>query len=342
MTIYKGGVVELLSGGVDTHFMYEQIEKDEVFEKTLDTIVCRQIKDEEPYYYKYKMENGKYVDGEYEELSEDEFYNIRNQYTAVKEELEWKPVEGFWDAGILEQNSIDAQNGNVYEEAEDWYMDSEIALHYVGNIGEAEEKAPETAIDIHDSFFQIETNSIHKRIDFPSIDITDAEDVSNSINEQIYHEIMLENFWEYGHGREETEVQYEIESVGEEIVSIHFHGYQSYVGSYAEYNKGMNFDLQTGKIISLRDYYTLSDIRAIIMNARDRNEISILDFPVNEEKIEQEIDSFVQLFDSEEYGNRTDIFFLKDDHIYFIAPPPESMRQSIYMELSLDKFSKLQ
>lgn len=51
---------------------------------------------------------------------------------------------------------------------------------------------------------------------------------------------------------------------------------------------------------------------------------------------------FAQLFDSEEYVNRTDIFFLKDDHIYFIAPLPESMRQSIYMELSLDKFSKLQ
>ena len=69
---------------------------------------------------------------------------------------------------------------------------------------------------------------------------------------------------EYGHGREETEVQYEIESVGEEIVSIHFHVYQSYMGSYAEYNKGMNFDLRTGKIISLKDYYTLSDIKAII------------------------------------------------------------------------------
>lgn len=309
MTIYKGGVVELISEGVDTHFMYEQIEKDEVFEKTLDTIVCRQIKDEEPYYYKYKMENGKYVDGEYEELSEDEFYNIRNQYTAVKEELEWKLVEGFWDAGILEQNSIDAQNGNVYKEPEDWYMDSEIALRYVGNVGESEEKAPETAINIQDSFVQIETNSIHKRIAFPSIDITDAEDVANSINEQIYHEIIPEDFWEYGHGREETEVQYEIESVGEEIVSIHFHGYQSYMGSYAEYNKGMNLDLSTGKIISLRDYYTLSDIKSIIMNARDRNEISILDFPVNEEEIEQEIDSFVQLFDSEEYVNHTDIFF---------------------------------
>lgn len=127
MTIYKGGIVELISGGVDTHFMYEQIEKDEVFEKTLNTIVCRQIKDEEPYYYKYKMENGKYVDGEYEELSEDEFYNIRNQYTAVREELEWKPVEGFWDVGILEQNSITSKEIDEIQESGEIIHESGLA-----------------------------------------------------------------------------------------------------------------------------------------------------------------------------------------------------------------------
>lgn len=204
-----------------------------------------------------------------------------------------------------------------------------------------EEKTPKTAINIHDSFVQVGTNSIHKRIAFPSIDIADAEDVTNSINEQIYHEIIPEDFLEYGHGREETEVQYEIESVGEAIVSIHFHGYQSYMGSYAEYNKGMNFDLRTGKIISLRDYYTLSDIKTIIMNARDKSEITMPNFAVNEEELERQIDNFVILFDSEEYISCTDIFFIKDKCIYFIMQPTKSMRQAIYMELSLDKFSEL-
>lgn len=96
MTIYKNGIIELISSGVDMHFMYQQIEKGEVSAKSLDIIVQRQITDEEPYYYKYKMENGEYVYGKYEELSREEFYKIRNQYTAEKEELEWRPVDGFY------------------------------------------------------------------------------------------------------------------------------------------------------------------------------------------------------------------------------------------------------
>lgn len=204
-----------------------------------------------------------------------------------------------------------------------------------------EESLPETDINIYNSSTQLETNGRRKLIEFPSVDIKDEPDIANLINERIYKEIIPEDFEKYCYGRENVEIQYEIEIVDKEIMSIHFYGYQSYAEAYAECNKGLNFDLQTGKVISLTDYYTLSDIREIMHTARERNEINILDFPVAREEIEQEIDNFVQLFDSEEYANRTDIFFLKDNHIYFIAPPPKSMRHSIYMELSLDKFSKI-
>lgn len=146
----------------------------------------------------------------------------------------------------------------------------------------------EKDIKIQESFVQFETNSIHKRIAFPNIDIANDEDINNFINEQIYHGIVPEDFWEYGNGREDTEIQYEIESVGEETVSIHFHGYQSYMGSYAEYNKGMNFNLRTGKMISLKDYYMISEIKAIIENARDQNEITVSDFPAGKEEMERQ------------------------------------------------------
>lgn len=204
-----------------------------------------------------------------------------------------------------------------------------------------EESSPETGINIYNSFAQIETNDRHKLIEFPSVDIEDAIDIANIINERIYNEIIPEDFEQYCNGREEVEIHYEVEIVDEKIMSIHFLGDLSYAGSYAECNKGLNFDLRTGEVISLVDYYTLFDIREIINNARDRNEINISDCPIIEEEVEQELDSFVHLFDSEEYVSCTDIFFIKDDHIYFIVPPPKSMRQSIYMELSLDKFSKL-
>ncbi len=204
-----------------------------------------------------------------------------------------------------------------------------------------EDKITKTDIKSHDSFVQIETESIHKRIAFPSIDIVTDEDAASFINEQIYHEIISKDFWEYGNGREDTDIQYEVEFAGNEIVSIHFHGYQSYMGSYAEYNRGMNFNLRTGRMISLKDYYMLSDIKAIIMNANDCKEIAISDFLADEEEMKRQIDKFVSLFDSEKYIGRTDNFFIKGDCIYFIMPPIESMRESIYIELSLDKFSKL-
>lgn len=239
------------------------------------------------------------------------------------------------DERIPSKKSIMEQNFNFSDETFKSLQDSE-------KIEKKEEgKTPETTIKVTDSFVQIETNSINKRISFPSIDIADAEDMSNYINEQIYHEIIPEDFWEYGHGREDTEVQYEIETVGERIVSIHFYGYQSYWGSYAEYNKGMNFNLRTGTLISLKDYYTLSDIKAIIMNARDKNEITISNLPADEEELQRQIDNFVCFFDSEEYIRCTDNFFIKDNCIYFITSPMKSMREAIYIEMSLDKFRKL-
>ncbi len=204
-----------------------------------------------------------------------------------------------------------------------------------------EDKMSKTDTKIHDSFVRIETDSIHKRITFPSIDIANDEEVASCINEQIYHEIIPEDFLEFGNGREDTDIQYEAEFVGDEIVSIHSYGYQSYIGSYAEYNRGMNFNLRTGKMISLKDYYTLSDIKAIVMKARDCKEITIPDFPADEEEMERQTDEFVSLFDSEEYIGCTDIFFIQDNCIYFIMPPIESMRESIYIKLSLDKFSEL-
>lgn len=97
MTIYKDGIVELISGGSWQHFMYKQIEKNGVYEKNMDIIVCAQADDKEADYYKYEIESR-----EYKDITEEEFYNIRKQYTAVREELEWRPVEGFWNFENIE------------------------------------------------------------------------------------------------------------------------------------------------------------------------------------------------------------------------------------------------
>lgn len=192
-------------------------------------------------------------------------------------------------------------------------------------------------IQVNDSFAEIEMGGYHKRIEYPNISIYGDEDIANLINEEIYRTVIPENFAEYTNGVAQTEIGYDFEMINEELISIHFLGYHSLWGSYAEFDKGMNFDLHTGELISLNDLYTALDLKQLVEAAQENKEISIPDFPVTEEDIEEEINHFLELLETPEYLNRGDNFFIKDNHIYFIAPPPISMRQSIYVEISLEK-----
>lgn len=197
----------------------------------------------------------------------------------------------------------------------------------------------ETGIEIKDSCAQIDVKGMNRKIMLPTISIDGKAEISNLITEQIYNEMIPEDFGRYYPGVVDEEIQYESEIINESIISIHFFGYRSYWGSYEDCDKGLNFDLQTGRRISLSDHYTLSDMKAIIEDAREASEIRV-DIPLTEEGIEEEIDRFVQLFDSDDYISRTDIFFLKDNQIYFIMPWGGSMKGSMYVELSMDKFDK--
>lgn len=89
MTIYKGGIVEYITGGVRTHFMYDQLEKSTNETKRLENIVIEALEEEAYKYYRSNKSN------EYEEITEEEFLNIRSHYTAEKEVLDWKKVKEF-------------------------------------------------------------------------------------------------------------------------------------------------------------------------------------------------------------------------------------------------------
>lgn len=94
MTMYEGGIVEYVSGGVDytiTYYQYSQETQDFELAEALGVHWDNENRvDVEPY-----RENGQIItDGEYarEMLSEEEFHRIREQYTQKKIELEWFPL----------------------------------------------------------------------------------------------------------------------------------------------------------------------------------------------------------------------------------------------------------
>lgn len=225
------------------------------------------------------------------------------------------------------------QQSNI---ADDIVEISNVSSNAIEENGQA--KIEQGNITVYRSFVQTESINRHELIEYPTIDIENENDVVELINEQIYSIVIPEDFGQYYSGQGEIEIYNETEIVGDKIISIHFTGHMSKWGSYAEYNKGLNFDLRTGKIISLTDYYTLADIREIVYAAKNSGELNSSGFAVDEEIVER----FLVLFDSDDYSNQTDNFFIQNNKLCFIVPPAKSMRQSSYVEIDLDNFGMLQ
>lgn len=111
--LYKGGIVELISrtGISRDYYMYYQAGEEY---KKLDTLAIDQKDGEMPHYYKYiQDEDGHAIDCE--EVTEEEFHAVRNRYATLEEELDWKPLEGFWEPEtILSLDSLGQRlKGNI-------------------------------------------------------------------------------------------------------------------------------------------------------------------------------------------------------------------------------------
>ncbi len=92
--LYEGGSVEfIVTVSFMEYYMYYQAGEEY---KKLDTLAVKQQEGEAPHYYKFIHEgDGRAISCE--EVTEEEFHEIRNRYATAAEELDWKPLEGFWE-----------------------------------------------------------------------------------------------------------------------------------------------------------------------------------------------------------------------------------------------------
>lgn len=113
--LYEGGIVELIEStdAVREYYMYYQAGEEY---KKLDMLAIDWQDGEPAHYYKYiHDEDGRAIDCE--EVTEEEFHAARNRYTASEEELEWKPIEGFWEpeAALSLYDLEQILKGNILE-----------------------------------------------------------------------------------------------------------------------------------------------------------------------------------------------------------------------------------
>ena len=118
LTIYKKGVVKCEWGaaGRGYHIYYElqkYLERTKFLDEVSDIPKNWGGGQEEGMYYYRSI--GKSL-GEEEEITEEEFWDIRNKYETTQVELEWNLVEGFWNEEAARENLVEIlSEDNVYD-----------------------------------------------------------------------------------------------------------------------------------------------------------------------------------------------------------------------------------
>lgn len=188
---------------------------------------------------------------------------------------------------------------------------------------------------------EVDMENIH--IEYPYLNYA-WDEPSRKINEQIYNSIIYygeakENLTDNDGCRTDADISYQITYVDDNIISILFSGWivDGVLSRHNNVDVGLNFNLQSGEILSLADFYELEEIRNLVQNAMLEKRLTSENLILDGEQREIYFNDFLSEFDTDDYINRTDNFFIKDGSICFIAYPPPSFKEWVYIELEVEE-----
>lgn len=185
-------------------------------------------------------------------------------------------------------------------------------------------------VGIKKEILEIDGSVDRRHIEYPYLD--SDNDIAQLINEQIYDLIDRECLRDSEYTIYE-DITYETMVSDDQILSIHFTGYRGVAASYADFDMALNFEMDTGEILTLQSFYTLSEMRQLIDVAMTEKKISVVNIPLNEDEMQDYINQyFKKVFSNDSYIRRSDNFFVKDGNLYFIAESYPSLRQYTYVE----------
>lgn len=185
-------------------------------------------------------------------------------------------------------------------------------------------------IEIKKEVIEIDRDSDRRHIEYPYLD--SDNDIAQLINEQIYDLIERECLQDSEYVVRE-EITYEAIDSDDRILSIHFTGYRSVAASYAEFDMALNFELDTGEILTLQSFYTLSEISQLVDEAIAEKKMSVVNIPLKETEMQDYLNQyFKKVFSNDYYIKRSDNFFVKSGNLYFIAESYPSLRGYTYVE----------
>lgn len=184
-----------------------------------------------------------------------------------------------------------------------------------------------------------EGNIINYKIEYPYFDDYSNE-IMNKVNKLIYESAFPEDifeFFKYKDYTEDIQITYEIKFINDSYLSILFSGYCSTGGSYADYKKGVTIDLVNGKILSLGNFLSFSELQSIINNLIETDKCTV--FPRILDRIENRTN--IKLYCLSFFNNKTILddynhFYIKKNKICLIGDYYPSMKEYVITEFDIN------
>lgn len=192
------------------------------------------------------------------------------------------------------------------------------------------------------SYAKLEKFTEEDSVDIAYPQFNADDEVSRKMNEQIFYAMIAGDILEDDGYADRAEIKYEVPYADDRIISIHFTGYKGKGLGNENLDMGMNFDLSSGELLCLADFFGLKELRDLLENAVDEGKLSVVGFPLNDSEKAAYIDSFLEEFASDGYINETENFYLQENRICFLAEPYPSMKQKVCLALEVDELPAIQ
>ena len=297
-----------------------------------------------------------------DKLDEDEdpvFLGFRELlYSAEGDLLEERAVEVDPEAGApwFDEGSVwsgkNTANLKLYPEYPQWSRDYlnvggiEVYKYTESEAGDKsavhimEEPLDDERINIRMAKLEKSTEEDSVMIQYPYL--TDEDEISCKINEQIYHLLVPEDIQGNDGWADRADITFEITYVDDKLLSIYFTGYRDkgINANGGHFDIGLNFDLSNGELLCLADFYSLSKMRDLLDDAITEDRLSVMNIPLSENEFAEYVAHiFLESFEQDRnYINETNNFFIKKGKLYFLAEAYPSMSELTCLEMEIKEF----
>ena len=191
---------------------------------------------------------------------------------------------------------------------------------------------------VRKGIFQLKYDLVDISVEFPQLSGYPNRIMEESINKLLYNFVVTEELADWCEWRREVEIGFEISFASKDFLSVVFSGENNYYGGYSDYGRAITIDLNTGKALSLSDFFSPNEAYKIINNNMASENCIITDEVLNELKYKEDFKPiFLDYFQDNVNFSHNDDFYIRKGILGLITDISPIIREKIFAEFLLEE-----